>query len=107
MAEAVEKAARAAEHSARLAYGRLVATLTAQTRDIAAAEDALSEAFARALETWPKKGVPNAPEAWLLTAARRKQIDHARRRITAASAEPDILRQIEDAAMDERDPNMP
>ncbi|MEM1152017.1 MAG: DUF6596 domain-containing protein [Pseudomonadota bacterium] len=107
MAEAVEEAARAAERAARLAYGRLVATLTAQTRDIAAAEDALSEAFARALETWPKKGVPNAPEAWLLTAARRKQIDHARRRITAASAEPDILRQIEDAAMDERDPNMP
>ncbi|MEM9384849.1 MAG: DUF6596 domain-containing protein [Pseudomonadota bacterium] len=62
---------RAAEAVARLSYGRLVALLSRRSRDIMAAEDALSEAFAAALRTWPARGVPNSPEAWLLTAARR------------------------------------
>lgn len=56
---------------ARGAYGRILAYLAYQFRDIAAAEDALSEAFAAALSTWPKDGVPDSPEAWLMTAARR------------------------------------
>ena len=46
--------------------------LAARTRDVAGAEDALSEAFAAALADWPASGVPRAPEAWLLTVARRK-----------------------------------
>lgn len=62
----------AAEATARAAYGRLLAMLAARSRDIAAAEDALSEAFAAALATWPERGVPDNPEAWLLVAARRK-----------------------------------
>jgi predicted RNA polymerase sigma factor len=57
-----------------------VAFLAARTRDVAAAEDALSEAFAAALSDWPQKGCPENPEAWLLTVARRRSIDHARRR---------------------------
>jgi len=56
--------------------------LAARTRDVAGAEDALSEAFAAALADWPASGVPRAPEAWLLTVARRKLIDAARRRRT-------------------------
>lgn len=67
----MDDARRAAERVARVSYGRLVALLAARTRDIAAAEDALAEAFAAALRTWPDRGVPDAPEAWLLTAARR------------------------------------
>lgn len=59
-----------AAKAARVSYGRLLAILASRTGDIAAAEDALAEAFARALETWPKKGVPERPEAWLLTVAR-------------------------------------
>jgi len=70
--------ARAAEQAARGAYGRLVALLAARTRDVAAAEDALSEAFQAALRRWPETGVPDRPEAWLLTAARRS-LGHARR----------------------------
>jgi len=69
-----------AETLARRSYGKLVAFLAARTRDVAGAEDALSEAFAAALVDWPVSGVPNRPEAWLLTVARRKVIDAARRR---------------------------
>jgi RNA polymerase sigma-70 factor, ECF subfamily len=69
-----------AEAVARRSYGKLIAFLSARTGDVAGAEDALSEAFATALETWPESGVPHVPEAWLLTVARRKLIDAARRR---------------------------
>jgi predicted RNA polymerase sigma factor len=69
-----------AESVARQSYGKLVAFLAARTRDVAAAEDALSEAFASALADWPKNGCPANPEGWLLTVARRKAIDMLRRR---------------------------
>src|SRR6266404_4104091 len=69
-----------AEAVARRSYGKLLALLAARTRDVAAAEDALSEAFASALEDWPRNGCPSNPEAWLLTVARRKSIDAFRRR---------------------------
>ena len=73
-------ACEAAEAVARRSYGKLVAFLAARTRDVAAAEDALSDAFAAALVDWPASGVPDSPEAWLMTVARRKLIDAARRR---------------------------
>lgn len=85
-----------AEETARAAYGRLVAMLAARTRDIAAAEDALGDAFAAALEAWPASGVPDAPEAWLLTAARRKLIDAGRRAQTRKDAEPALLLAVEE-----------
>ncbi|HSI53221.1 MAG TPA: DUF6596 domain-containing protein [Ramlibacter sp.] len=69
---------QAAVAAARRSYGKLVAFLAARTRDVAGAEDALAEAFASALATWPQRGVPDNPEAWLLTVARRKMIDEAR-----------------------------
>ncbi len=69
-----------ADTVARRSYGKLVAFLAARTRDVAAAEDALSEAFVSALADWPRNGCPSNPEAWLLTVARRKMIDFARRR---------------------------
>jgi len=75
-----------AEAVARRSYGKLVAFLTAHTRDVAAAEDALSEAFASALADWPRNGCPSNPEAWLLTVARRKTIDVARRHSNAEVA---------------------
>lgn len=72
-------ARRAAELAARNSYGRLVAYLAVHTKDVAAAEDALGEAFLTALNTWPIHSVPSNPEAWLLTTARRRLIDRARR----------------------------
>jgi RNA polymerase sigma-70 factor (ECF subfamily) len=68
-----------AEAAARTSRARLIAFLAARSGDLTAAEDALSEAFASALETWPKQGCPQNPDAWLLTVARRKMIDAVRR----------------------------
>ena len=70
-----EQARSTADAVARRSYGKLVAFLAARIRDVAAAEDALSEAFASALADWPRNGCPSNPEAWLLTVARRKAID--------------------------------
>ena len=86
----------AAETVLRDAYGRLVALLAARCYDIAAAEDALGDAFAAALDHWPRTGVPRSPEAWLLTAARRKLVDASRRRATHASAQSEILRTMDE-----------
>jgi predicted RNA polymerase sigma factor len=86
---ALEGDARArstADAVARRSYGKLVAFLAARTQDVAAAEDALSEAFASALTDWPVNGCPLNPEAWLLTVARRKIIDVDRRRRIGESA---------------------
>jgi predicted RNA polymerase sigma factor len=79
VAEGDAFAKQTADAVARRSYGKLIAFLAARTHDVAAAEDALSEAFATALEEWPRSGCPANPEAWLLTVARRKSIDRMRR----------------------------
>src|SRR4051812_44952612 len=81
-----DQARETAEAVARRSYGKLVAFLAARTRDVAGAEDSLSEAFAAALAGWPASGIPKNPEAWLLTAARRRQVDAVRRRKTRSEA---------------------
>lgn len=67
---------RDVERAARESYGRLLALLLARGPrgriSVAAAEDALADSFRVALESWPRDGVPRSPEAWLLTAARRR-----------------------------------
>jgi len=74
-----------ADAVARRSYGKLVAFLASRTRDVAGAEDALSEAFAAALEHWPSEGVPGNPEAWLMQVAKRRMIDAERRRQSGAN----------------------
>lgn len=69
---------RAAEIAARGSYGRILAFLSARTHDIAAAEDALADAFAKALTDWQQKGVPDNSDAWLLTVARNRLTDRQR-----------------------------
>jgi predicted RNA polymerase sigma factor len=88
--EGEEQARSTAEAVARRSYGKLVAFLSARTHDVAAAEDALSEAFASALADWPDKGCPANPEAWLLTVARRKLIDAARRQHSSDLVDEDL-----------------
>lgn len=83
-------AAAMAEQAARASYGRLLALVSARTRDIAAAEDALADAFAAALAQWGDQGVPANPEAWLLTVARRAAGHQHARAATARRAE-DVL----------------
>ena len=60
-------------------YGRVVATIIRHTGDFELAEDVVQEALAAAVVTWPKRGVPQNPGAWLTTTARRKAIDRKRR----------------------------
>lgn len=104
-------ARKTADAVARRSYGKLVAFLAARTRDVTAAEDALSEAFASALADWPVNGCPRNPEGWLLTVARRKLIDTVRRRQTGetVSTQLQILSEgLEDAAAQaERDMELP
>jgi predicted RNA polymerase sigma factor len=98
-----EQARITADAVARRSYGKLVAFLAARTRDVASAEDALSEAFASALADWPVNGCPSNPEGWLLTVARRKMIDFVRRRHSGeiASGQLQLLAEgLEAAAAD-------
>ena len=90
-----EDARRAAEQAARSSYGRLVSILSARDRDIAGAEDALSDALVAALRVWPESGVPANPEAWLVTAARNRQRNLARARAVRRAAEPDLVRRFD------------
>ncbi|TAH12439.1 MAG: RNA polymerase subunit sigma-70 [Curvibacter sp.] len=69
---------RAAEAAARESYGRLVSYLAWQWRDIAAAQDAMGDALLKALEIWPVSGIPDSPDAWLLSVAKRELLQVAR-----------------------------
>jgi RNA polymerase sigma-70 factor, ECF subfamily len=102
-----DAAREAAEGAARRSYGKLVAFLAARTRDVAGAEDALAEAFAAALATWPERGVPDNPEAWLLTVARRKMIDEVRERRQGEGAAEHFLLLAELAEGEESDAHIP
>ncbi|MGD1885320.1 MAG: RNA polymerase sigma factor [Paracoccaceae bacterium] len=68
-----------AEDVARAAYGKLIAMLASRSGDIIAAEDALADSFVAALKTWPERGIPDKPEAWLLTVAKNRRTDQARK----------------------------
>jgi predicted RNA polymerase sigma factor len=83
-------AQRAVESVARQSYGRLVALLSARTRDVAAAEDALADALMAALTTWPRDGVPKNPQGWLMTAARNRLLDNARHRWVRDNSAPTL-----------------
>jgi RNA polymerase sigma-70 factor (ECF subfamily) len=105
MTSDAEMARAAAETAARQSYGRLVAYLAARSRDVAGAEDALADAFAAALERWPKAGIPDKPEAWLLAVARRRGVDAVRRRATGEAGQTHLVLMAEEAeaAMGEHD----
>lgn len=66
------------ETVARHSYGKLIAYLASRFGDVAAAEDALGDAFAEALRRWPGDGLPRKPEAWLLRVAHNRMLDAVR-----------------------------
>jgi predicted RNA polymerase sigma factor len=102
------QARRTADAVARRSYGKLVAFLAARTRDVAAAEDALSDAFAAALADWPVNGCPSNPEAWLMTVARHKTIDSARRQAHRRDTTPHLqlmAEELDAAAADSEIPD--
>jgi RNA polymerase sigma-70 factor (ECF subfamily) len=107
------------EHIYREESGRILATLIRQLGSFDLAEEVMQEAFAAALEQWPKRGVPDNPRAWLVSTAHHKAVDMLRRRsrfdskreelqklaeleqqLSEADSNEDMLRQ--DAVTDDR-----
>jgi RNA polymerase sigma-70 factor (ECF subfamily) len=82
-------------------YGRVVATLIGDLRDIDLAEDALQDALATAVETWPRTGVPQNPGAWLTVTARRRAIDRLRRDRRLAELLTQLEQQTEEPVDDD------
>lgn len=80
------------DHLFRHESGRMVAALTRVlgVHNLALAEDVVQDAFCRALEVWPFRGVPDNPSAWLMTTAKRRALDILRRERTARQFEPEV-----------------
>src|SRR3954469_6228836 len=75
--------------------GRILATLIRLLGDFDLAEEAMHEAFAAALSTWPKSGVPASPRPWLISTARFKAIDSLRRRARFDASQSELVRHLE------------
>src|ERR1700693_1352246 len=80
----------------RVDSGRILATLIRLLGDFDLAEEAMHEAFAAALDTWPQAGVPDKPRPWLISTARFKAIDGMRRRARFDSAQKDLALYLEE-----------
>jgi RNA polymerase sigma-70 factor, ECF subfamily len=87
----------AAESVFRLESGRILASLIRISGSFDRAEEALQEAFASALGSWPEKGIPENPAAWIMTAAHRKLIDAARKEQTRREKQDSIRYERETA----------
>lgn len=74
--------------------GSVLATLIRHVRDFDLAEDALQDAYVDALRSWPERGIPDRPGAWLTTAARRRAIDRLRRSATLVRKQEEILAEL-------------
>src|SRR5437899_2707198 len=79
-------------------FGRILASLIHLIGDFDLAEDALQEAFALALEQWPRDGVPHNPRAWIIGTARHKAIDRIRRAARFSERRDELTRMIEQDA---------
>ncbi len=92
---APEDLSRTIETLYRSESGRILATLVRLLGDLDLAEEAIHEAFAAALETWPQTGLPDKPRPWLISAGRFKAIDVMRRRGRFDAAQSDLALQLE------------
>jgi RNA polymerase sigma-70 factor (ECF subfamily) len=95
-----EELSRTIETLYRSESGRILATLVRLLGDLDVAEEAMHEAFAAALDTWPQSGVPDSPRPWLISTARFKAIDGMRRRARFDSAQKDLTLYLEARAND-------
>ena len=84
----------------RTESGRVLATLVRLLGDLDLAEEAMHEAFAAALESWPKTGITDKPRPWLISTARFKAIDVMRRRARFDGAQKDLITHIESRVND-------
>ena len=97
-----EELSRTIETLYRSESGRILATLVRLLGDLDVAEEAMHEAFAAALVTWPQAGVPDKPRPWLISTARFKAIDGMRRRARFDSAQNDLALYTEARVNDAR-----
>jgi RNA polymerase sigma-70 factor (ECF subfamily) len=95
MPPAPEQIRRTVETLYRSESGRVLATLVRLLGDLDLAEEAMHEAFAAALESWPQAGIPDKPRPWLISTARFKAIDGMRRRARFDGAQRDLAASIE------------
>jgi RNA polymerase sigma factor (sigma-70 family) len=86
---------RAIEAVYRIESARLIAGLARYVRDVGVAEDLAQDALVKALEQWPKSGVPAQPGAWLMTVAKRQALDHLRRGRRVEAKHQELGREIE------------
>jgi RNA polymerase sigma-70 factor (ECF subfamily) len=85
----------------RREHGRAVAVLARQLGDIALAEEVVQDAFAAALEHWPRTGVPPAPAGWIITTARNRAIDRLRRESSREARHEAAMQMLETDATDQ------
>src|ERR1044071_404093 len=90
-----EKISSTIETLYRSESGRVLATLVRLLGDLDLAEEAMHEAFAAALESWPQTGIPEKPRPWLVSTARFKAIDTIRRRARFDGAQKDLVAHME------------
>jgi len=90
-----EQVSRTIETLYRSESGRVLATLVRLLGDLDVAEEAMHEAFAAALASWPETGIPDNPRPWLISTARFKAIDGMRRRARFDAVQTDLALHIE------------
>src|SRR5262252_5722110 len=90
-----EQLSRTIETLYRSESGRVLATLVRLLGDLDLAEEAMHEAFAAALESWPQTGIPDRPRPWLISTARFKAIDGMRRRARFDATQRDLALYME------------
>lgn len=95
-----EQLSRTIETLYRSESGRVLATLVRLLGDLDLAEEAMHEAFATALESWPQEGIPDKPRPWLISTARFKAIDAMRRGARFDGAQRDLIAHIESRVSD-------
>jgi RNA polymerase sigma-70 factor (ECF subfamily) len=96
-----DQPAVAVEAAFREAYGRAVATLVRAFGDIDLAEEAVQDAFAVALERWPRDGIPPSPAGWIVTTARRRAMDRLRREATRDERQAEAVRRLDEPTTSE------
>jgi RNA polymerase sigma-70 factor (ECF subfamily) len=97
-----EQLSKIVESLYRSESGRVLATLVRLLRDLDLAEESMHEAFAAALDTWPKTGIPDKPCPWLISTARFKAIDGMRRRARFHGVQKDLAVHMESRVNDTR-----
>jgi RNA polymerase sigma-70 factor (ECF subfamily) len=91
------EASEAIARTFRDQFGRAVAILARATGDIDLAEEAVQDAYAVALDRWPRDGVPPSPAGWIVTTAKRRMIDRLRRERTLHGRQMLVAHQLEQA----------